>query len=81
VVGATGTIGRAVVAALMGSNDVVPVSRRSTPLTVELSDPPSIRAMYRTVGYVDAVVSAAGQARFAPLLELSDADFQLSVSI
>ena len=80
VVCATGTIGRAVVAAFMGSNDIVPVSRRSTPITVELSDPPSIRAMYRTVGHVDAVVSAAGQARFAPLLELSDADFRVSVS-
>ncbi len=79
VVGATGTIGRAVVAALLGSNEIVPVSRRSTPITVDLADPLSIRAMYRTVGHVDAVVSAAGQAKFAPLAQLSDADFQLSV--
>jgi NAD(P)-dependent dehydrogenase (short-subunit alcohol dehydrogenase family) len=79
VVGATGTIGRAVVAALLGSNEIVPVSRRSTPITVDLADPSSIRAMYRTVGHVDAVVSAAGQAKFAPLAQLSDADFQLSV--
>jgi NAD(P)-dependent dehydrogenase (short-subunit alcohol dehydrogenase family) len=80
VVGATGTIGRAVVAALMGSNEIVPVSRRSTPITVDLADPSSIHAMYRAVGHVDAVVSAAGQAKFAPLAQLSDADFQLSVS-
>ena len=79
VVGATGTIGRVVVAALLGSNEIVPVSRRSTPITVDLADPSSIRAMYRTVGHVDAVVSAAGQAKFAPLAQLSDADFQLSV--
>jgi NAD(P)-dependent dehydrogenase (short-subunit alcohol dehydrogenase family) len=79
VVGATGTIGRAVVAALLGSNEIVPVSRRSTPITVDLADPSSVRAMYRTVGHVDAVVSAAGQAKFAPLAQLSDADFQLSV--
>jgi NAD(P)-dependent dehydrogenase (short-subunit alcohol dehydrogenase family) len=79
VVGATGMIGRAVVAALMGSNEIVPVSRRSTPITVDLADPASIHAMYRAVGHVDAVVSAAGQARFAPLAQLSDADFQFSV--
>jgi NAD(P)-dependent dehydrogenase (short-subunit alcohol dehydrogenase family) len=79
VVGATGTIGRAVVAALLGSNEIVPVSRRSTPITVDLADPSSIHAMYRTVGRVNAVVSAAGQARFAPLVQLSDADFELSV--
>jgi len=79
VVGATGMIGRAVVAALMGSNEIVPVSRRSTPITVDLADPASIHAMYRTVGHVDALVSAAGQARFAPLAQLSDVDFQFSV--
>jgi len=79
VVGATGTIGRAVVAALLGSNEIVPVSRRSTPITVDLADPSSIHAMYRAVGHVEAVVSAAGQAKFAPLAQLGDADFQLSV--
>jgi NAD(P)-dependent dehydrogenase (short-subunit alcohol dehydrogenase family) len=80
VVGATGTIGRAVVAALMSRHDIVPISRRSTPITVDLADPASIRAMYRTAGHADAVISAAGQARFAPLAELSDADLQLSVN-
>jgi len=79
VVGATGMIGRAVVAALMGSHEIVPVSRRSTPITVDLADTSSIHAMYRAVGHVDAVISAAGQAKFAPLTQLSDADFQLSV--
>jgi NAD(P)-dependent dehydrogenase (short-subunit alcohol dehydrogenase family) len=63
----------------MGNNEIVPVSRRSTPITVDLADPSSIHAMYRAVGHVDAVVSAAGQAKFAPLAQLSDADFQLSI--
>lgn len=75
VIGATGTIGRAVVAALEGEHEIVPVSRRSTPRKVDISDPRSIEAMYREVGTVDAVVSAAGEARFAPLARLSDADF------
>jgi len=75
VVGASGTIGRAVVAALEGEHEIVPVSRRSTPLKVDISDPRSIEAMYREVGTVDAVVSAAGEARFGPLASLSDGDF------
>jgi NAD(P)-dependent dehydrogenase (short-subunit alcohol dehydrogenase family) len=75
VVGASGTIGRAVVAALEGEHEIVPVSRRSTPLKVDISEPRSIEAMYREVGTVDAVVSAAGEARFGPLAQLSDADF------
>jgi NAD(P)-dependent dehydrogenase (short-subunit alcohol dehydrogenase family) len=67
-----------VVEALKG-HDVVAVSHRSTPVTVELSDPASIRAMYKAVGKVDAVVSAAGNAKFAPLAGLKDDDFDFSL--
>ena len=35
--------------------------------------------MYRRTGKVDAVVSVAGQAKFAPLAELADSDFQFSL--
>jgi NAD(P)-dependent dehydrogenase (short-subunit alcohol dehydrogenase family) len=80
VVGATGTIGRAVVAALEGHHDVVPVSFHKTAVTVDLAHSGSIAAMYQQVGAVDAVVSAAGQAKFAPLHDLTDADFALSVA-
>lgn len=76
VVGATGTIGRAVVAALSAGNEIVPVSRKSTAITVDLAKPASIREMYRLIGKVDAVVCAAGQAKFAPLAQLNDADFR-----
>ena len=76
VVGATGTIGRAVAAALSAGNEILPVSRQSTAITVDLADPASIREMYRSVGKLDAVVCAAGLAKFAPLAELSDADFR-----
>jgi len=76
VVGATGTIGRAVVAALSAGNEIVPASRQSTAVTVDLADPASVRNMYHSVGKLDAVVCAAGQATFAPLAQLSDADFR-----
>jgi NAD(P)-dependent dehydrogenase (short-subunit alcohol dehydrogenase family) len=76
VVGATGTIGRAVVAALSSGNEIVPVSRQSTTITVDLADPASIREMYRLAGTLDAVVCAAGLAKFAPLAQLGDTDFR-----
>jgi NAD(P)-dependent dehydrogenase (short-subunit alcohol dehydrogenase family) len=75
VIGATGTIGRAVVAALSAGNEIVAVTRNSNDVKVDLGDPASIGAMYRAAGRVDAVVSAAGLAKFAPLANLSDADF------
>ncbi len=76
VIGATGTIGRAVVAALSADNEIVPASRQSTDITVDLAEPVSIRDMYLSAGKLDAVVCAAGQAKFAPLSQLSDADFR-----
>ncbi len=75
VVGATGTIGRAVVAALSAGNEIISASLRSTPVKVDVADPESIRQMYRSLGKLDAVICAAGQAKFAPLAQLSDADF------
>jgi NAD(P)-dependent dehydrogenase (short-subunit alcohol dehydrogenase family) len=78
VVGATGTIGRAVVEALSPGNEVVVVSRHSA-IAVDISQPESIAKMYRTVGPVDAVVSNAGEAKFAPLDQLGDSDFAFSL--
>ena len=80
VVGATGTIGQAVVEALAsGGHEVVAASRSKSAITVDISQPESIQAMYRAVGQVDAVVSAAGEAKFAPLDQLADADFAFSL--
>ncbi|MFY4728458.1 short chain dehydrogenase [Nitrospira sp. BLG_2] len=78
VIGGTGTIGSAVVAALSGRHEVVVVGRNRGSVQVDLASPDSIRAMFQSVGAFDAVVSAAGQAKFASLDELTDADYQFS---
>lgn len=76
VVGATGTIGRAVVDALSAGNEIISASLRSKTIKVDIADPASIQQMYRALGKLDAVICAAGQAKFAPLAQLSDADFR-----
>jgi NAD(P)-dependent dehydrogenase (short-subunit alcohol dehydrogenase family) len=80
IVGASGTIGRAIVAALTGRHDLVLASIREAPEQVDIGDPASIRALYARVGRVDAVVCAAGLAAFKPLTDLTDADFSLSLN-
>jgi NAD(P)-dependent dehydrogenase (short-subunit alcohol dehydrogenase family) len=80
IVGASGTIGRAIVAALTGRHELVLASKSKAPEQVDIADPASIRALYTRIGRVDAVVSAAGLAAFKPLPELSDADFTLSLN-
>ncbi len=76
VVGVTGTIGRAIVAALSAGNEVISASMRNAAVKVDIADPASIKQMYRSLGKLDAVVCAAGQAKFAPLDQLTDADFR-----
>jgi len=79
VVGATGTIGKEIVAALSSGNEVVGVSLKSTPITVDISSVDSIKKMYASVGKVNAVISAAGNARFKPIHQLTDDDFLYSL--
>jgi len=79
VIGATGTIGRAVVEALSPGNEIVAASRSKSAITVDIAQPESIKAMYAKVGQVDAVISAAGDARFKPFDQLTDDDFAFSL--
>jgi NAD(P)-dependent dehydrogenase (short-subunit alcohol dehydrogenase family) len=79
VVGASGTIGAAVVAALEGRHEIVRVAHSRAEHRVDLSSSDSIRKLYDAIGSFDALACAAGQATFKPLAELTDEDFQLSL--
>ena len=79
LIGGTGTIGREVARALAASNEVVTASRSGGMLRVDISDPASVEAMFREVGAFDAVVCAAGSARFGPLDDLEYEDFLFSL--
>jgi NAD(P)-dependent dehydrogenase (short-subunit alcohol dehydrogenase family) len=79
IIGATGTIGRAIADALGNRHDVIPASRHKAPEHVDISSPQSIRDLFSRVGRVDAIVSAAGQAAFKSFAELTDADFAFSI--
>lgn len=58
VIGASGTIGKAVVAALAAGNEVVAVGKSSGDFRVDLGSKPSIEALFKSLGRIDAVVSA-----------------------
>lgn len=79
VIGATGTIGKAIVAALEGRHEVVQVGHRRGEYQVDLASRESIEQLFQTVSPFDALVSAAGLAKFGPLEGLSDGDFQFSL--
>ena len=79
IIGASGTIGSAIIAELQPDHELLPVTYETGELRVDLADPNTIKALFAQIGEVDAVVSAAGVATFNPLTDLSDADFQLAL--
>jgi len=80
VIGGTGTIGRAVAEALSGRHEVVRVGHTRGDYQVDISSPDCIKHMYEWVAPFDAVVSAAGSARFRGLEWLSDEDLRFSIA-
>jgi NAD(P)-dependent dehydrogenase (short-subunit alcohol dehydrogenase family) len=79
VIGATGTIGKAIAALLSDrGHEIVGVSRSTRP-SLDLDDPASISTFYETIGEVDAIVCAAGNASFGSLAELSDEQLHLGI--
>ena len=76
IIGATGTIGKAVAAALRGKHEVIAVSRSAAQYRADITDKSSLEKAFAAIGKVDAIVSAAGGAVFKPLAALTDADFE-----
>lgn len=79
VVGATGTIGSAVVDLFEGSHEVVRVGHRRGDYHVDLASRSSITKLFEQVGAFDALVCAAGRAAFGAFTELGDDDFALGL--
>ncbi|WP_245907233.1 short chain dehydrogenase [Photobacterium sanctipauli] len=71
--------GKAVAERLSGQHEMIIAGYSSGDVQVDLASADSIRNMFEQVGKVDAVVSTAGQASFAPLQALTDDDYQLAL--
>jgi NAD(P)-dependent dehydrogenase (short-subunit alcohol dehydrogenase family) len=78
VVGASGRIGSAIVAALAPRHDIIGVSRRTG---TDLTDIASVDALFKRTGKVDAVIAVPGHPVYKPLLELTDADFAATIAV
>ncbi|MFD8258722.1 short chain dehydrogenase [Streptomyces griseoluteus] len=78
VIGATGTIGRAVAEALETEHEVIRASRNGS-TRVDLENPSSIDALFDTVGAVDAVICCAASGQLTPIASPSDDEFTLGL--
>ena len=79
LIGASGTIGRAVAAELAPRHELITAGRSSGDLRLDLTDPASIRDAYAEAGSLDAVVCAAGHVTFKPLAEMTAADYDVGL--
>ena len=75
VVGGNGTVGKAAVKALEKKHEIILAGRNSGTVRVDLENAESIKKMYQQVGKIDAVVSCAGAATWAPFEEMKEHDF------
>ncbi|MGC4377193.1 short chain dehydrogenase [Fictibacillus sp. Mic-4] len=71
VIGASGTIGKAVAEELGKTHEIIRAGRNGADVKVDITSIDSLKNMYKQTGKVDAVVSATGSAYFGPLSELT----------
>ncbi len=78
-IGASGTIGQAVLANLAARHEVITVGRTSGAHRADFSQPGAVAALLKAVGKVDAIVSTAGNLHFGPLAEMTPEQFNLGL--
>jgi NAD(P)-dependent dehydrogenase (short-subunit alcohol dehydrogenase family) len=79
LIGATGTLGKAVGRELGSRHEVVHVGHTGGYLQVDVTDRMSIENLYEKTGEFDAVVSATGNVHFGPLEEFTPEQFDVGL--
>ena len=79
IVGASGTVGRAIVENLAQDHEILCVGKTRGDLQVDLTDEASVRDLFAQSGKVDAVISATGSVHFGPLHEMTSEQFNLGL--
>ena len=80
VVGATGAVGKAVVAELSKRHDIIAASRNSSSYAVDVLHSASIAALFQKIGKVDAIVATVGDLHFGPLTEMTGEQFRIGLN-
>ncbi|MDP3650816.1 MAG: short chain dehydrogenase [Rhodoferax sp.] len=80
VIGASGTVGKAVVTELAKRHEIIAASRSSATHPVDVMQPASIEALFQKIGKVDAIVAATGDLHFGPLTEMTGEQFRVGLN-
>lgn len=80
IVGGNGTIGKKVTDYFSQKNEVLIAGRNSGDVTVDIADANSIEKMFESIGKLDAIIVTAGEAKWAPFYEMTEADFHIGLN-
>jgi NAD(P)-dependent dehydrogenase (short-subunit alcohol dehydrogenase family) len=79
VIGAAGTIGKAIVEELGRRHDIVTVGQRRGQHQADITDFTQVQALFARVGKADAVVVAAGIMALEPLAQMTPERFRIGL--
>jgi len=80
VIGASGTIGKAVASLFTQQGHQVIGASRSTQPSLDFTDPQSLDAFYEQMPEVDAILAIGGDAAFSSLDQLTNAQIEVTLS-
>lgn len=82
IIGGTGTIGKKIVNHFSKDHQVIVASRRSKDYPIDIADTKSIKNLFKKIkkeGKVNAIICAAGEAKWAPFKDLSETDYHIGL--
>lgn len=79
IIGGNGTIGKRVTESLKGRHELIIAGRRSGDITIDIADSKSIENALQQIGKLDAIVNAAGEAKWDKFDNLSEEDFYIGI--
>ena len=79
VIGGNGTIGKRIVEHFSKDDEVLTAGRNSGDFKVDIADSKSIEQLFKDTGTLDAIICAAGEAKWAPLDDLSEEDYYIGL--
>lgn len=79
VIGASGTVGSAVVSALSDRHELITAGREHGDYRVDITRDDSVEALFKETGPLDAILCAAGSLFFGPFATMRPSDFQLGL--
>lgn len=79
IIGGNGTIGSKVVSHFKKEDHILIAGRTSGDFTVDISDSNSIKKMFEKIEKLDAIISIAGEAKWADFNELTEDDYYIGL--